>query len=97
MPHDEHHYWVYIMASRSHQLYIGMTNNLRRRVAEHKEHRPGSYTADYNIDRLVFFQHFQYVRNAIAFEKKLKDWNRAKKIALIEEGNPVWIDLAAEW
>src|SRR5580692_3951208 len=75
-PRREFHFWVYIMASRSLQLYIGITNSLRRRVAEHKALIPGTYTARYNIDRLVYFEHFQYVRNAIAREKELKDWNR---------------------
>jgi putative endonuclease len=74
-----------------------MTNNLRRRVAEHREHRPGAYAAQYNIDRLLYFERFQYVRSAIAREKELKDWNRARKIELIEKVNPTWEDLAAEW
>jgi putative endonuclease len=68
-PRREFHFWVYIMASRSLQLYIGMTNNLRRRVAEHKAHLPATYTSRYNIDRLVYFEHFQYVHNAIARER----------------------------
>jgi putative endonuclease len=96
-PRREYHFWVYIMASRSLQLYIGITNNLRRRVAEHKTHIPGSYTAHYGIDRLVHFEHFQYAANAINREKKLKDWNRAKKLALIKEHNPTWTDLAEAW
>ena len=96
-PRREFDFWVYIMASRSLQLYIGMTNSLRRRVDEHKAHLPGSYTARYNIDRLVYYEHFQYVHNAIAREKELKDWNRAKKLALIEEHNPTWIDLSEAW
>ena len=57
-PRREFHFWVYVMASRSLQLYIGMTNHLGRRVEEHKAHRLGSYTAQYNIDRLVYFEHF---------------------------------------
>lgn len=85
------------MASRSLQLYIGMTNNLRRRVAEHKAHRPGTYTSRYNIDRLVHCEHFQYVRNAIARETELKDWNRSRKLALILANNPTWVDLAEDW
>ena len=93
----DHHYWVYIMASRSLQLYIGMTNNLRRRVAEHRTHRPGTYTARYNIDRLVHCEHFQYVRNAIQRETQLKDWNRARKLSLIVARNPTWLDLAENW
>ena len=90
-------FWVYIMASRSLQLYIGMMNSLMRRVAEHKKHIPGSYTARYNIDRLVYFEHFQYVHNAIAREKDLKDWNRARKLALITSENSTWMDLSEGW
>ena len=93
-PRKEFHFWVYIMASRSLQLYIGMTNNLHRRVAEHKSHHPGTYTARYNIDRLVYFEHFRYVRNAIQRETELKDRNRARKLSLIVANNPTWIDLA---
>ncbi len=96
-PRKEFHFWVYILASRSLQLYIGMTNNLRRRVAEHKTHRLGTYTAKYNIDRLVYFEHFQYVGNAIQRETQLKDWNRSRKLSLILASNPTWIDLAEDW
>lgn len=97
MASSDFHFWVYIMASRSHQLYIGMTSDIRRRVSEHKAHRPATYTATYNIDRLVYMRRFQYVRNAIAYEKELKLWLREKKIALIESGNPAWVDLSADW
>ena len=93
----EYDFFVYIAASRSRQLYIGFTNGLRRRMAEHREHRPGTYTARYKIDRLVYYEHFQYVTIAIAREKELKDWNRAKKIALIESINPTWQDLSERW
>ena len=97
MPQREYEFYVYILGSRSRNLYIGMTNNLHRRVAEHREHRPGAYTAQYNIDRLLYFERFQYVRSAIAREKELKDLNRARKIELIEKVNPTWEDLAADW
>ncbi len=96
-PRREYHFWVYIMASRSLQLYVGMTTSLKRRVEEHRAHLPGSYTARYNIDRLVYFEHYQYVHSAIARENELKDWNRAKKIALIVASNPTWIDLSEAW
>jgi len=78
-------------------LYIGMTNNLRARVEEHREKRPGTHTAHYNIDRLVYFERFQYVRSAIARETEMKKWTRAKKVALIAKVNPTWEDLAADW
>jgi putative endonuclease len=94
MPKREYDFFVYILASRSRQLYVGFTNGLAVRVKQHKEHRPGSYTARYNIDRLVYSEHFQYVMHAINREKELKAWNRAKKIALIESIHPTWEDLS---
>jgi putative endonuclease len=93
----EYHFYVYILASRSRDLYIGFTNNIFARVAQHRENRPGTYTAHYNIHRLVYYEHFTYVLNAIARETELKDWNRDKKVALIEQTNPTWEDLAANW
>src|ERR1700761_9323717 len=97
MQDREYHFYVYILSSRSRDLYIGMTNNLRLRISQHREMRPGTYTSQYNIHRLVYFERFQYVRSAIAREKELKDWTREKKIALIEKVNPTWEDLAASW
>jgi len=97
MQKREYQFYVYILASRSRDLYIGMTNNLRVRVFQHREMKPGAYTAQYNIHRLVYFERFQYVRNAIAREKELKNWTRDKKIALIEKINPTWEDFAADW
>ena len=97
MPKREYHFYVYIMASNSRALYVGFTNNIRLRALQHKRGRPGTYTARYNIDRLVYFEHFTYVLNAIAREKELKDWNRSKKVALITQENPTWEDLAANW
>jgi putative endonuclease len=97
MPQREYHFYVYIMASRSHDLYVGFTNNIFRRASEHRAARPGTYTARYNINRLIYYEHFTYVLNAIAREKELKDWNREKKLALIETANPTWQDLAADW
>ena len=92
----EHHYFVYILASRSRTLYIGITNNLRRRIDEHREGKADSFTAKYRIHRLVYFERFQYVQQAIAREKYLKHFQRAEKIALIQANNPTWVDLAAE-
>ncbi len=96
MPLREHFYYVYILASRSRTLYIGVTNDLRVRVLQHRQLVPGSFTARYNITRLLYFESFQYINSAIAREKELKDWNRGRKIALIEGMNPTWEDLAAE-
>ena len=95
MAKREYHFYVYILASRSRSLYIGFTTDLRVRVLQHREKRPGTHTAKYNIGRLVYYEHFTYVLNAIARETELKDWNRAKKVALIEQSNPTWEDLAA--
>ena len=97
MPRREFHFYVYILSSKSRTLYIGVTNHLRARVVEHREKEPGSFTARYNIYRLVYFERFQYINNAIARERELKDWNRARKVALIEAENPLWDDLAADW
>jgi putative endonuclease len=96
MPQREYKFWVYIMSNRSHILYIGMTNDLRGRVGEHREGNPGSFTTRYKIDRLVYFETFKYVNNAIAREKELKHWTRAQKIALIESMNPTWEELMPE-
>ncbi len=93
----DHRYAVYILASRSHQLYVGVTNDIERRVRQHKEHRPQAYTAKYNIDRLVWYRIFGYIDAAIAYEKEIKGWRREKKIRLIESINPTWADLSAEW
>jgi putative endonuclease len=95
MPPD-HEYYVYILASRSRTLYIGVTNNLRRRLHEHREGTADNFTAKYKIHRLVYFERFQYINNAIAREKYLKHFTREEKIALIEANNPTWEDLAAE-
>jgi putative endonuclease len=93
----ERTYFVYILASRSLTLYIGVTGNLHRRISQHKEHTFDGFTAHYKIDRLVYFERFHYVNNAISREKQLKSWRREKKIALIRSTNPTWIDLAEDW
>jgi putative endonuclease len=96
MRYDEHEYYVYILANRSRKLYIGVTNNLRRRIREHREALADSFTAKYKVHRLVYFERFQYITNAIAREKYLKHSLREEKITLIESTNPTWEDLAAE-
>ena len=90
-------YYVYILASRSRNLYTGVTNNLIRRVYEHKQGLVEAFTRRYRIHRLVHFEVFAYVREAIAQEKEIKAWRREKKISLIESRNPAWDDLASEW
>jgi putative endonuclease len=81
-------FWVYIMASKSGTLYTGMTNNLDRRVFEHKQHLIPGFTAKYHCTHLVYFEEFSDPRNAITREKQIKGWLRSKKIALIESMNP---------
>jgi putative endonuclease len=90
-------YYVYILASRSRNLYIGVTNSLKRRILEHREGRVPGFTSRYHIFRLVHFEVFTDIRNAIAREKEIKAWRREKKIRLIRSGNRTWEDLAAEW
>ena len=90
-------YFTYIVASRSHTLYIGVTGDLRKRVFEHKWKEHDGFTERYNCDRLVWFETYQDIRKAIAREKQLKGWRREKKIALIEKSNPAWVDLSREW
>ena len=90
-------YWVYILANVHRTLYIGITNDLHRRMREHKsKHVPG-FTAKYSIDRLVYAESTEDVCAAIAREKQLKGWLRRKKVGLIESMNPEWADLSAEW
>ena len=90
-------YYVYIMTNRSGTLYIGVTNDLARRVYEHKNKLIPGFTAKYNITKLVYFETTDDVRTAIAREKQIKGWLRAKKITLIESVNPNWDDLGTDW
>jgi putative endonuclease len=89
-------YYVYILANRSRRLYVGVTNNLLVRLAQHRTGE-SAFTARYRITRLVYFEVTQQVRVAIAREKQIKSWRRAKKLALVEGLNPGWDDLAADW
>jgi len=93
----EHRYAAYIMASRSHTFYVGVTNDIARRVREHKSHTFEGFTARYNVDRLVWYEIYDNIHRAIGREKQLKGWVRSKKIALIEALNPTWQDLSEEW
>jgi putative endonuclease len=93
----QHQYWVYILSSKTGVLYIGITNDLQRRVYEHKHKCIPGFTAKYNVTRLVHFEEYRYVDQAIAREKELKAWRREKKVALIEDENPSLKDLAADW
>ncbi len=90
-------YYVYIMASASRVLYTGVTNDLQRRVWEHKTKQVPGFTCKYNISRLVYFEEFRQIDDAIAREKQIKGWLRRKKVALIEQCNGTWKDLAWGW
>ena len=87
-------FWVYILSSATRTIYVGVTNDLERRVQEHKSKQVSGFTARYNISRLVHSEVFSDVRDAIAREKQIKSWSRARKNALVEEHNPRWDDLA---
>ena len=90
-------YFTYIMTNRSGTLYVGMTNDLVRRVWEHKHALVPGFTSRYRIDRLVYYETYSHPRNAIAREKEIKGWLRAKKVALIEAQNRKWLDLSKGW
>jgi len=94
---NERRYYVYIMASRSLNLYAGVTDNIFRRALEDKNGRIEGFTKRYNINRLVYYEVFKYVNNAIAREKQIKAWMRAKRLDLIKSLNPTWQDLAEGW
>jgi putative endonuclease len=89
-------YYVYILASLSRTLYVGMTNDLTRRMYEHRHKLVAGFSARYNVDRLVYFEHLMDVNAPIARETQLKSWSRKKKIELIEADNAGWVDLAEE-
>ena len=83
-------YYVYILASKTRTLYVGVTENLLGRVQQHRNKEVDGFTKRYNVTRLVHFESFGYVWDALTREKEIKKWRREKKIALIEENNPVW-------
>ncbi len=89
-------YFVYLMTNRSKTLYTGVTNNLGRRVGEHKSRKTAGFTKRYSIDQLIYSEEFKTPGEAIRREKQIKGWTRTKKINLIEVANPDWIDLIDE-
>jgi len=92
-----HDYYVYILANGKRMLYVGVTNDLQRRVIEHRQKLIVGYTRQYNISRLVYCEATPNVNAAIAREKQIKGWTRDKKLALIEASNPQWADLSEAW
>ena len=90
------HYYTYIMISHSRVIYTGVTNDLCRRVQQHKTQAHEGFTSKYNVNMLVYYETTSDVKTAIEREKHTKGWIRAKKIALIETQNPAWVDLSIE-
>lgn len=93
-----HQYYVYILSNKKHgTFYFGLTNNLERRMFEHKHKLIDGFTKKYGLDKLMYFETFQYINDAIKREKNMKKWKRQWKIELIEEDNKFWKDLAIDW
>ena len=90
-------FYVYIMASKTGTLYVGMTNNIRRRVYEHKHHLIPGFTDKYSIERLLYVETVSDPLSAIKREKQIKAWRRGKKVSLIDSINPQWNDLSQDW
>jgi putative endonuclease len=93
-----HQYFVYILSSRQNTvLYVGLTNDIERRVLEHKIKFYKSFSAQYNVDKLVYFEEYASAEKARERELQLKNWKRNWKIELIEKDNPIWQDLSDGW
>jgi putative endonuclease len=89
-------YYVYLLSNRTFTLYVGVTSDLERRMLEHKQKLVKGFTSRYNIDKLLWYQDFDDAMQAIEAEKRIKGWRRSKKLALVNEMNPEWKDLAGE-
>jgi putative endonuclease len=96
-PNMKKSYYVYIVSSKSGTLYIGVTNDLKRRMYEHKHGLVEGFTKKYKVNRLVYYEETSEIDVAIAREKQLKRWRRSKKIDLIKSMNPGWEDLSEDW
>ena len=93
-----HQYYLYILSNKFNgTLYIGVTNDLERRMFEHKNKLLEGFTKQYGLNKLVYFETYQYVNDAIKREKNMKKWKRQWKIDLIEKDNPNWSDLSIDW
>src|SRR5215208_2856329 len=93
----EREYYVYILANKMRRLYVGVTNDLERRVWEHRTKAADGCTSRYNIDRLVWYASTDQIVDAIERAKEIEAWRREKKVRLIEAENPGWVDLAHDW
>ena len=89
-------FYVYVLSNISKMLYIGVTNNLERRILEHKNKLIPGFSQKYNLQRLIYFEPFGDIRDAIVRGKQLKGWLRVRKVELIESNNPNWADLAED-
>jgi putative endonuclease len=93
----DYDFWIYIVTNRNHAvLYIGVTNSLARRTKQHREGRGADFPAAYRCSKLIYYEHYADIRDALARETQLKKWSRAKKVALIEHLNPGWLDLGSD-
>ncbi|WNH10896.1 GIY-YIG nuclease family protein [Thalassobellus suaedae] len=93
-----HQYYLYILSNKKNgTLYIGVTNDLERRMFEHKNKLVDGFTKKYGLNKLMYFESFQYVNDAIKREKNMKKWKREWKIKLLVEENPNWDDLSSDW
>jgi putative endonuclease len=94
----DHYYYVYILTNWNNRvMYVGVTNNLERRIFEHKNKLLEGFTKKYNLNKLVYFETTSDIRSAIHREKEIKNWRREKKNRLVETSNPEWNDLSLEW
>ena len=93
-----YNYYVYILTNWNNKvMYVGVTNNLQRRIAEHKSKLIEGFTKKYNVNKLVYYEHTTDINSAIAREKEIKGWKRCKKDALVVSINPQWKDLSVGW
>jgi putative endonuclease len=93
----DYNFWIYILTNRNHSvLYIGLTNRLSRRTWEHREGVKPGFSSKYQCKKLVYYEYYRDLRDAIARESQLKKWSRAKKISLVNRLNPTWNDLGAD-
>ena len=93
----DYNFWVYIVTNRNHSvLYIGVTNSLSRRIWEHREGTGAEFPSAYHCSKLIYYEHYRDIRDAIARETQLKKWSRTKKIELINRVNSRWVDLGDE-
>ncbi|WP_298238142.1 GIY-YIG nuclease family protein [uncultured Algibacter sp.] len=93
-----HQYYLYIITNKKNRtLYTGVTNDLERRMFEHKNKLVEGFSSQYNLNKLMYFETYQYVNDAIKREKNMKKWKRQWKINLIEEENANWVDLSRDW